>query len=73
MFCSGKTNTLADIASRIEKNKVEQALSNEIQRQGLGNLTLTRDAIPWNERSINIDIGDALIANWKKRQATEKQ
>lgn len=73
VFCSGKTNTLADIASRIEKKKVEQALSNEIKRQGLGNLTLTRDVIPWNERNINIDIEDALIANWRKRQATEKQ
>merc|ERR1711966_295344 len=35
VFCSGKTNTLADIASRVNKSKVRQTLAMEIARQGL--------------------------------------
>ena len=69
VFCSGKTNTLADIASRVDEKRVGQILLKEIQRQELGTLTLTKDNVTWDANGINIDIEDALIANWRKRQA----
>ena len=45
VFCAGKTNTLADIASRIDRARVEQAMTDEIRRQNLGELQLIRDDV----------------------------
>ena len=36
VFCAGKKNTLADIASRVDRTEVEQTMLDEIQRQELG-------------------------------------
>ena len=69
VFCAGKTNTLADIASRVDETRVEHMLLKEIQRQKLGTLTLYKDDVTWEAEGINIDIEEALIANWRKRQA----
>ena len=67
VFCAGKKNTLADIASRVDRTEVEQTMSDEIQRQGLGNLQLTMDEVTWRVGDIEINIEDALISNWQKR------
>ena len=67
VFCAGKKNTLADIASRVDRTEVEQTMLDEIQRQGLGNLQLTMDEVTWRVGDIEINIEDALISNWQKR------
>ena len=77
VFCSGKTNTLADIASRVNKNKVRQTLAMEIARQGLGELQIVENEVTWAANGIDINIEDELMANQRKRKlqnmtATEK-
>ena len=67
VFCAGKKNTLADIASRVKQDKVEKALTTEIQRQMLGNLEVVRNEVTWIAQGIDIDIESALIANWRMR------
>ena len=67
VFCSGKTNTLADIASRAHKTKVRQMLRTEIARQGLGDLQIVEEAITWNAHGVDINIEETLVANQRKR------
>jgi len=67
VFCSGKTNTLADIASRANKNKVRQTLAIEIARQGLGELQIVESEVTWVANGIDINIEDELMANQRKR------
>ena len=67
VFCAGKKNTLADIASRVKQDKVEKALTTEIQRQMLGNLEVVRNEVTWIAQGIDIDIESALITNWRMR------
>jgi len=67
VFCSGKTNTLADIASRVNKNKVRQTLAMEIARQGLGELQIVENEVTWAANGIDINIEDELMANQRKR------
>ena len=68
VFCSGKTNTLADIASRVNKNKVRQTLAMEIARQGLGELQIVENEVTWAANGIDINIEDELMANHRKRK-----
>ena len=73
VFCSGKTNTLADIASRVSKNKMRQTLATEIARQGLGELQIIENEVTWEANGIDINIEDELMTNQRKRNLQSVQ
>jgi len=72
LFCPGKENNLADIASRHDATNVQECMEQELQRIGMDDVRAVREEVRWKCGKIDLRVEEEVLRTKKQRLSATK-